>query len=241
MTLAARPRTRKESGLKVTFKTNLRKYPTVVCTQESISKKITFNKPTDESPKTSTASESLKNFDKNPISTCKKRMNFKNEEGTSEKRSNKRTQTMNFLHPWPILPKAFKNQFLNIVGCLKSVVLVIEKGLSKTDIKKSQGRLFMPYSQVKNQFLKSSENQFLNSSEVDQLDSEKGKILTNLVQPCLEECQISSTNRKSNSMYALIGGWNEVCSRNALTQGMIIRLFSFKRNSALYFARVQID
>ncbi|KAI3454676.1 hypothetical protein Pfo_011339 [Paulownia fortunei] len=161
-------------------------------------------------------SERLKNFDKNPLSTCKRRIGFEYEDGTSEKRYKKRTQIMNFSHPGSILPETFKNHILNTVGCLESVFLVIEKGLYKTDVSKSQGRLSVPYSQ-------------------------KGEILATLVQPCLEECPISLKNWKSNSMYALVGGWNEVCSRNALRQGMIIQLWSFRRNSALCFALVQIN
>ncbi|KAL0355770.1 UNVERIFIED_CONTAM: hypothetical protein Sradi_4023900 [Sesamum radiatum] len=190
------PQTGKESGPKSTSG----KTPAVVCTQESISKKISIKKPTDhvEAPKTSTAEPAGE--EKNP------------EFSTSR----------------TILPEAFKNHIIQTGGCLETLVFVIQKGLFKTDLDPNEGRLSIPYRQV--------QNQFLNSSEFEQLDSTQGGIPAILVEPCLEECKMSLRNWKSNSMCALVSGWNEVCSRNALGQGVIIRLWSFRRQTDLCFA-----
>ncbi|KAL0300085.1 UNVERIFIED_CONTAM: hypothetical protein Sangu_3141200 [Sesamum angustifolium] len=201
------PQPGKESGPKSTFGTNPGKTPAVVCTQQSISKKISIKKPADvEAPKTSTTAG-------NP--QAKKRV----------------VAILNFPHPEPILPEAFKNHILETGGCLETLVFVIQKGLFKTDLHPNEGRLSIPYRQV--------QNQFLESSEFEQLDSTPGGIPAILVEPCLEERKMSLRNWKSNSMYALVSGWNEVCSRNALRRpGVVIQLWSFRKHTDLCFALI---
>ncbi|KAL2244217.1 UNVERIFIED_CONTAM: hypothetical protein Sindi_0539700 [Sesamum indicum] len=227
------PQTGKESDPKSTSGTNHGKTPAVVCTQESISKKISIKKPTlVEAPKTSTAGVSnLENLDKKPVSTCRRgKIHCENGEGSSQNPHAKRRAVaiLNFPHPEPILPEAFKNHILGTGGCLETLVFVIQKGLFKTDLEPNEGRLSIPYRQV--------QNQFLESSEFEQLDSTPGGIPATLVEPCLEECKVSLRNWKSNSMYASVSGWNEVCSRNALQPGLVIQLWSFRRHTDLCFA-----
>ncbi|KAL0440704.1 UNVERIFIED_CONTAM: hypothetical protein Sradi_0009300 [Sesamum radiatum] len=231
------PQPGKESGPKSTFGTNPGKTPAVVCTQQSISKKISIKKPADvEAPKTSTTADvsNLENLDKKPVSTCRRRkIHYEHGESSSQNpRAKKRAVAiLNFPHPEPILPEAFKNHILETGGCLETLVFVIQKGLFKTDLDPNEGRLSIPYRQV--------QNQFLESSELEQLDSTPGGIPATLVEPCLEERKMSLRNWKSNSMYALVSGWNEVCSRNALRRpGVVIQLWSFRRHTHLCFALI---
>lgn len=228
------PRIGKESGLKLTFRISPGKIPTVICTQESVSKKISIKNPTVETLETSTAGESSsENLDRKPISTCRRRkIDSEKEEGSSETRAKRRTLILNLPHPKPHLPEACKNHILETGGCLETLVLVIQKGLFKTDLDPNEGRLSVPHRQV--------QNQFLESSELEQLDSTPGGIPATLVEPCLQECKMSLRNWKSNKMYALVSGWNEVCSRNALGPGMAVQLWSFRRHSDLCFALIRM-
>ncbi|KAL0342661.1 UNVERIFIED_CONTAM: hypothetical protein Scaly_1928700 [Sesamum calycinum] len=190
-------------------------------------------------PKTSTTAgvSNLENLDKKPVSTCRRRkIHYEHGESSSQNpRAKKRAVAiLNFPHPEPILPEAFKNHILETGGCLETLVFVIQKGLFKTDLDPNEGRLSIPYRQV--------QNQFLESSELEQLDSTPGGIPATLVEPCLEERKMSLRNWKSNSMYALVSGWNEVCSRNALRRpGVVIQLWSFRRHTHLCFALIDLQ
>ncbi|PIN12154.1 hypothetical protein CDL12_15228 [Handroanthus impetiginosus] len=213
---AAAARAEKKLGLKLIFKTNLEKVSDVLCTQEPVSRKITIKKPCSE------------NLSKNPR---KRTMNSEEEEGASKKRAKKSSVVVD---PAPDLPEAFKNCIIDCGGDPESVVLVIQKELTKTDLSTGHGRLSVPYKKVRNEFLKASEE--------DQSNTEKGGIKTALIQPSLEECEISLRNWKSNSEYVLVRDWNKVCSRNQLREGMKIQLWSFRRNSSdqLCFALVRL-
>ncbi|PIN12156.1 hypothetical protein CDL12_15230 [Handroanthus impetiginosus] len=212
---AARPG--KKTGLKLIFKTNLRSVSGVVCTQQPVSKKIAIKKPCSE------------NLDKSPR---KRTMNSEEEEGTYKKRAKKSSVVMD---PAPDLPEPFKNRILDCGGDPESVVLVIQKELTRTDLSTSHGRLSVPYKKVRNEFLK--------ASEVEQSSTEKGGIQTTLIQPCLEKCEISLRNWQSNTEYVLVRDWNKVCRGNTLQEGMIIQLWSFRTNSSdlLCFALVRVD
>ncbi|KAL0416652.1 UNVERIFIED_CONTAM: hypothetical protein Slati_3497100 [Sesamum latifolium] len=185
------PQTGEESGPKSTFSTNPGKTPAVVCTQESISKKISIKKPTHvETPKTPMEGLSyLENLDQKPASTCRRRK-IQCEKGESSSQNPRaKRRVLNFPHPEPILPEALKNHILETGAVLETLVFVIQKGLFKTDLDPNEGRLSIPYRQV--------QNQFLESSEFEQLDSTQGGIPVTLVEPCLEECKMSLRNWKS--------------------------------------------
>ncbi|PIN12165.1 hypothetical protein CDL12_15239 [Handroanthus impetiginosus] len=157
-------------------------------------------------------------------------MNREEEERVPKKRAKKRTAVEEIVTD---LPEVFKNRVFETRGDVESVVLVVQKELTKTDVSTGHGRLSVHYSKVRNEFLK--------RSEVDELDKEKGRVKAILVQPCLDECEISLRNWKSNSEYALVHDWNKVCSRNGLKEGMKIQLWSFRRNTELCFALVQLS
>ncbi|PIN22516.1 hypothetical protein CDL12_04773 [Handroanthus impetiginosus] len=162
--------------------------------------------------------------------TRKRRINCKEKEGVSKKRAKKTSDVMD---PAPDLPEAFKKCILDR-GCdLESVVLVTQKELTKSDVNKILGRLTVCYSEVRNKFLK--------PSEVDALDKGSDGVKAILVQPCLDECEISLKNWKSNSQYALVDDWKKVCRTNRLKKGMKIQLWSFRRNTEMYFALVQLS
>ncbi|KAI3468352.1 hypothetical protein Pfo_025015 [Paulownia fortunei] len=226
------PRSEK-TGLKLTFK-NLGKNPIVTCTLKCVvSKKISFKNPNVEAPETSTANESSKDLGRNPQYTCKRRRDCQEEESTMKKKPKNVNLSRNLPQPPPALPQAFKSHILLMGGCLDDVILVIQKELYDTDVNKSQNRLSMPFSKVN--------IQFLTSKEVDHLDAPKAEIQATLIEPCLQECEISLRNWKSNSMFALVSPWKEVCRRNQLREGKVIQLWSFRRNSKLCFALVPIN
>ncbi|KAL6493630.1 hypothetical protein OROGR_032409 [Orobanche gracilis] len=199
--------------------------------------KITFKKPTDVKPPPA-AGESL---ERNPniILACKRKKGFEigsgsgSESGSSSSRNKKKFRIMRIPSSTsePVLPETFKNRIVEIGGRLESLVFVIEKDLFSTDVSTSHARLSVPYRQVK--------NTFLSSYEESELASERG-IRVAVVQPCLEECSMTFKSWKKNSMFVLINGWNNVIRGNGLTARILIRLWSFRRNSELCFALVKI-
>ncbi|KAL6493634.1 hypothetical protein OROGR_032413 [Orobanche gracilis] len=197
--------------------------------------KITFKKPTDVKPPPA-AGESL---ERNPniILACKRKKGFEigsgsgSETGSSSSRNKKKFRIIRIPSSIsePVLPETFKNRIVEIGGRLESLVFVIEKELFLTDVSTSHARLSVPYRQVK--------NTFLSSYEESELASGRG-IRVAVVQPCLEECSMTFKSWKKNSMFVLINGWNNVIRGNGLTARILIRLWSFRRNSELCFACV---
>ncbi|PIN12161.1 hypothetical protein CDL12_15235 [Handroanthus impetiginosus] len=236
-------RTGGKKRLKIIFNRNLQKTHDVITIKNPMSKD-----PEKNPPKTRRNNEKIETNDvenivpdvifnqdsdsKKPSSkNCRKRrMNCKEEEGVSKKRAKKTSDVMD---PAPDLPQAFKSHILDR-GCdLESVVLVTQKELTGTDVSTGHCKLSVRYNQVRNNFLK--------PSEVGELDKEKGRVEAILFQPCSEECKISLRNWKSNSEYALVHNWKEVCSRNGLKEGIQIQLWSFRRNNGLCFALVRLS
>ncbi|KAL8531069.1 hypothetical protein ACS0TY_007904 [Phlomoides rotata] len=110
-------------------------------------------------------------------------------------------------------------------------VLVIEKNLFQSDVDPNKCRLSLPHGQVSEQFLN-----MLLQSEVACLDSTSEGIPVTLIGIRGEERAMTLRNWKSNNMYALVGGWKDLCRDNGLKVGQFVQLWCFRSNSQLCFA-----
>ncbi|GFY95265.1 hypothetical protein Acr_10g0006500 [Actinidia rufa] len=118
--------------------------------------------------------------------------------------------------PPPTLPQQFKDRIRELNGT--DVKLVIEKGLSRTDMKDNENRLAMLLLQVRLEFLTDEENLFLRDMRRWEMRKKKGK---------------------SSYSYVFIGEWNKVRYRNKLKEGMIVQVWLFRReDGGLGFALV---
>ncbi|KAL6497387.1 hypothetical protein OROGR_029316 [Orobanche gracilis] len=226
------PRTDKNFGLKNSSVSG--RLHTVVYSQSSVPSQTTITKPSS----VATGSEIIpRSLHKNPIFKkptfpCKTQKGFEKGE-CSSRPSGKKPKIRNFRNvEKPTLPEKIKDRIVKIGGCLESVVFVIEKRLYLTDVSKSHGRLTVPHRQVNNKFLESHEQ--------DELNSGKG-IRSALLQPSLEECEITFKSWNSNSTYVLVNNWNRVRRDNGLMVGKTIQLWAFRRNSELCFAILRMD
>ncbi|KAF3440452.1 hypothetical protein FNV43_RR18736 [Rhamnella rubrinervis] len=140
---------------------------------------------------------------------------------------------------YPNLPTRFVNRIQAMGG--SKVMLVIEKNLFKTDLDKGHNRLSIPCSQIKNEFLSQEEKMALRTMQSD------GKHHQGMDVPVIEPCLDLSTlclkkwDFNSSSSYVLIKNWNNVADKNNLKLKMTVQLWSFRINTALCFALVNLS
>lgn len=144
-------------------------------------------------------------------------------------------------------PPARVKAYIEGVGG-SDVGLVIDKHLTKTDVNPGEGRVSIPVSQVRTEFLTAGEKHFLGDSE-----SNKGKPIpameVMLLQPNMRPAPIKLKRwdmrkgeaGKTNPMYLLGTGWNKVVEENSLKVNQRIVLWSFRCGTELRFALVRVN
>ncbi|KAK8592915.1 hypothetical protein V6N13_043461 [Hibiscus sabdariffa] len=141
--------------------------------------------------------------------------------------------------PVPDLPETFKEKIKGMEG--SEVKFIIQKRLYSTDLSKHHGRLSVPLNKVKAEFLSSEEKKVLEGG------SNQG-IEALIIEPCLRGREVSlkrwemkkQTGKPSSVVYAITRGWNSVVVDNQLKQGHLIQIWSFRANSKLCFALVNL-
>ncbi|KAL5780910.1 hypothetical protein ACOSQ2_011647 [Xanthoceras sorbifolium] len=116
-----------------------------------------------------------------------------------------------------------------------NIILVAQKQLTSTDLNEKENRLLIAEKKILNEFLTPEEEHQLN---------EKRAVDVTVIQPCLERTpnlQLKKWAMKENFYFALIGNWSSVANKkkNRLRKNCMIRLFSFRKESNLYFALVR--
>ncbi|XP_027120564.1 B3 domain-containing protein At1g05920-like [Coffea arabica] len=142
-----------------------------------------------------------------------------------------------FPPPSAQLPIDFKNHMSRKLGATRDPVLVIEKRLFPSDVSAKLHRLSIPVKQVANhEFLTEGERKRFNNG------NKQEKIDAILVEPSLSESKIRFKKWyiHDSGMYILTSGWNDVVERNGLKQGTLVQLWSFRKESQLYFALIRL-
>ncbi|CAK9146664.1 unnamed protein product [Ilex paraguariensis] len=177
--------------------------------------------------------------DKEATKTCPKRRRHESketepEEARVKKKVKRNMNAMPEILPnlSPELPIEFRILIQNMGGSQE--MLIIQKPLYKTDLSRSHGRLSIPQSQIKTDFLTAVERELLNESELK----------VKLIEPCLEHSYIHlrKWDMNTRAIYVLVNSWNEVLSKkkNGLEEGMMVQLWSFRVDSELCLALVVI-
>ncbi|GFZ06607.1 hypothetical protein Acr_18g0007770 [Actinidia rufa] len=167
---------------------------------------------------------------------------YDEEEGRAKKKPRKSKKAIdNGPEPPPKLPQRFRDRIRELNGT--DVKLVIQKGLSGTDMKDNENRLAMPLLQVRSEFLTDEENLFLGTRDGKKVNG----VRVPLVETCGERCELITFKRwemrkkkgKPSYTYVFVGEWNKVRYRNKLKEGMIVQVWSFRReDGGLGFALV---
>ncbi|KAK6925996.1 B3 domain-containing protein At2g31720-like [Dillenia turbinata] len=146
----------------------------------------------------------------------------------------------NGLDPPPDLPEEFKNRIEELGGT--TVTLVIQKRLFESVLKKQLNRFSIPLSQVKTEFLREDEKMKLQKSggEINvmliALDPSKEPI-----EVTFKKWDMRKDSGKVSSLYVLNNTWMRVVNENALEEGDLVQLWSFRNPSAdLQFAFVRV-
>ena len=141
-------------------------------------------------------------------------------------------------HPPPCLPTQFKDKINGLNG--QDLKLVIQKRLSKTDMKPHFARLSIPKGQVRTDFLSQEDHTILEQREANGINY-KG-IEVPLIEPSLAKSTIVLKKWKlgCSKSYMLSSGWQKVAVDNGLEADNIIQLWSFKVNQIVHLALVKL-
>ncbi|XP_047334839.1 B3 domain-containing protein At3g25182-like [Impatiens glandulifera] len=138
------------------------------------------------------------------------------------------------------------------------VAVVFQRELYDSDVKKTNNRLSMPLSKIKN-FLSEAERKWLDETTPTMEEKKrknkkkrKRKLLNSLAVKMIdtngniveEEMNVRKWTMGRNNetvIYNLVTGWNHLVKSNDLKEGMKVQLWSFRVLSQLWFALVRVE
>jgi hypothetical protein len=127
-------------------------------------------------------------------------------------------------NPPPDLPEEFKNRIEAMGG--RRLVLVIQKPLYNTDLKKNNSRLSIPLRQIKGDFLRDDEREYLaQQNEMKVPFMEPSHKVNNMI---LRQWDMPKESGKICSTYVLRTNWNEVSQENGLGPKDVVQVWSFR-------------
>ncbi|XP_047335064.1 B3 domain-containing protein At3g25182-like [Impatiens glandulifera] len=138
------------------------------------------------------------------------------------------------------------------------VEIVFQRELYDSDVKKTNNRLSMPLSKIKN-FLSEAERKWLDETTPTMEEKKrknkkkrKRKLLNSLGVKMIdtngniveEEMNVRKWTMGRNNetvIYNLVTGWNHLVKSNDLKEGMKVQLWSFRVLSQLWFALIRVE
>ncbi|XP_059434080.1 B3 domain-containing protein At2g31420-like [Corylus avellana] len=127
-------------------------------------------------------------------------------------------------NPPPDLPEEFRNRIEAMGG--RQVVLVIQKALYDTDLKKNNSRLSIPLRQIEGDFLRDDERESLiQQNEMKVSFIEPSHKVNNMI---LRQWDMRKDSGKTCSQYVLRTFWNEVSQENGLGLKDVVQVWSFR-------------
>ncbi|KAJ0014358.1 hypothetical protein Pint_20342 [Pistacia integerrima] len=175
-------------------------------------------------------------FDKGSSSTLSSLKKDEKEEKQRKEQSEHPRQLVLEVQVEPPMPERFRAIVESMNG--SDVTFVIEKELTKTDLKQQNNRLSLPKKQIKT-------DSFLTSEDKDILDAKaNNEIKVLLVTPCEKQVGVTfkKWRMKNTFVYNIIGDWFKKVvddADNRLKVGKMVRLWSFRnmlsQNSQLCF------
>ncbi|CAI9756847.1 unnamed protein product [Fraxinus pennsylvanica] len=176
----------------------------------------------------------------------------KRKNNTSKTRSNGEEEvrivkkgTMIGPDPPPPLPEEFKNAIQELANGrnISQEILVVQKGLYKSDTEPQQSRLSIPLNSVIGEFLKDEEKAHL----LKRLNGKLEHISVPIIDPLLirdtvdlRRWSMKKSNGKESVSYMLTGSWIEMRKRNDLKVGNVVQLWSVRIEEELVFCLVRL-
>ncbi|GLU19013.1 hypothetical protein SLE2022_352830 [Rubroshorea leprosula] len=139
------------------------------------------------------------------------------------------------------LPGEFREVMIR-EGMTEGPILLIQKRLTATDLKKAQNRMSMPVKQATVDFFK-----FLKPSEEAIVNSEAG-MTVRLIEPSrdvstvvFKRWKMEKTTGRTSYMYVFNGkGWGDVKNKNALRESEEVQVWAFRVGDQLAHALVRV-
>ncbi|KAB1226901.1 hypothetical protein CJ030_MR1G005823 [Morella rubra] len=126
------------------------------------------------------------------------------------------------------LPEEFKHRIQELAGT--EVTMVIQKTLTKTDLKKENSRLSMPFGQIKVDFLREGEKHNLGQGRTMEVPFlETSQAVDKMI---LKQWNMPKDSGNTSSIYALRTYWNDVVRNNELKPGNVVQIWSFRVGNA---------
>ncbi|XP_059434150.1 putative B3 domain-containing protein At2g27410 isoform X2 [Corylus avellana] len=157
-------------------------------------------------------------------SSFQKKKKSKKEEKPKTRSKKSKPDMPTLPNPPPDLPEEFKNRIEAMGG--RQVVLVIQKALYDTDLKKNNSRLSIPLRQIKGDFLGDDERESLaQQNELNVPFIEPSHKVNNMI---LRQWDMPKESGKTCSTYVLRTNWNEVSQENGLRPKDVVQVWSFR-------------
>nr|GLL38817.1 B3 domain-containing protein At1g05920-like [Ipomoea trifida] len=148
----------------------------------------------------------------------------------------------------PAMPIEFRNKIVQLAGpnaIISDEILLIQKPLTSSDVRKSQNRLSIPGKQI-------GDVKFLTDEEERLLSSRNGKNVGSLdnvmiIEPSLEASQVSfrrwdmdKDNGSRSSSYVITKTWNRIKERNQLKADMTVQVWALRVGEKLWLVLVKL-
>lgn len=148
----------------------------------------------------------------------------------------------------PAMPIEFRNKIVQLAGpnaIISDEILLIQKSLTSSDVRKSQNRLSIPGKQI-------GDVKFLTDEEERLLSSRNGKNVGSLdnvmiIEPSLEASQVSfrrwdmdKDNGSRSSSYVITKTWNGIKERNQLEEKMVVQVWALRVGEKLWLVLVRL-
>ncbi|XP_022895390.1 uncharacterized protein LOC111409593 [Olea europaea var. sylvestris] len=147
--------------------------------------------------------------------------------------------------PPPPLPEEFKDAIQELANgrSISQEILVVQKGLYKSDTEPQQSRLSIPLNSVVGEFLKDEEKAHLLKRFNGKLEHISVPIIDPLLirdKVDLRRWPMKKSNGKESVSYMLTGNWIDMLNRNDLKVGHVVQLWSVRIEEELVFCLVRL-
>ncbi|KAA0065188.1 putative B3 domain-containing protein [Cucumis melo var. makuwa] len=141
-----------------------------------------------------------------------------------------RKKSMELEESFPEMPASMRDRIVGNGGY--EIQLVIQKQLEESDVSRNHGRLCLPATKVKTEFVREEERNILEEENNGKKKNKKG-LEVGVMGDDLRESSMCLKKWKigSGKFYCLMKNWNCFVEENGLRSGDYIQLWSFRNNN----------
>ncbi|XP_031119044.1 B3 domain-containing protein At5g24050-like [Ipomoea triloba] len=148
--------------------------------------------------------------------------------------------------PPPGLPVEFRNFILQLAGnrAVRVEKLVIQKGLTNTDVNSTQNRLSIPARLVREEFVTEEEHLLLCQHNGKNVCSIEVPLITPMMEVAkvsLRRWEMKKEKGGSSVSYVIANTWNAIRRRNKFESDMIVQLWAIRVDLDLWMTLVRLS